>query len=165
MSLFSGTTKYNYPDGGYAWVSIPSGKLHRADGPAVEWPNGTKEWWFDGKPHRTDGPAIVLPTGYKAWYLHGKYHRVDGPAIEWPNGVKNWYLNDAQTTPEYISALCAVRKFRDRVRKFNSVLGFNLMHLLKLSRTKAVIEWYYSPENGGGKLAKKRIERMFPDRM
>jgi len=24
-------------------------KLHREDGPARVWPNGTKEWWLDGK--------------------------------------------------------------------------------------------------------------------
>jgi hypothetical protein len=217
MSLFSriidwiGTTKTNYPGGGYAWVFIPSGKFHRVDGPARKFSNGTTAWYLYGKLHRVDGPAYEEPTGYKAWYINGELHRVDGPAIVWSygkkewyindklhrvdgpvyeeptrykawyingklhrvdgpaiecrDGRKSWYINDEPTTQEYIFALCAVRKFRDRVRKFNSVLGFNLAHLLKLSRTKAVIEWYYSPENGGGKLAKKRIERMFPDRI
>jgi hypothetical protein len=24
-------------------------KLHRTDGPAIEWASGSKEWWLDGK--------------------------------------------------------------------------------------------------------------------
>ena len=28
-----------------------NGKLHREDGPAVEWPNGNKEWWLNDKPY------------------------------------------------------------------------------------------------------------------
>ena len=34
--------------------------------------NGTKEWYLDGKLHRTDGPAIEYSDGYKAWYLNGR---------------------------------------------------------------------------------------------
>lgn len=25
------------------------GKLHREDGPAIEWDNGDKEWWVNGE--------------------------------------------------------------------------------------------------------------------
>ncbi len=46
-------------------------KLHREDGPAVEYANGSKSWWFHGKRHREDGPAIELTDGYKSWYLNG----------------------------------------------------------------------------------------------
>jgi len=31
--------------------------LHREDGPAVEWYNGSKEWYKNAKLHREDGPA------------------------------------------------------------------------------------------------------------
>jgi hypothetical protein len=27
------------------------GKYHREDGPAVEWANGSKEWWLNGTSH------------------------------------------------------------------------------------------------------------------
>lgn len=37
-----------------------TGKLHRTDGPAVEYKDIGKEWWVDGKLHRTDGPAVEL---------------------------------------------------------------------------------------------------------
>jgi hypothetical protein len=55
---------------------------------------GTKRWMLNGKLHRVDGPAIEWAKGSKSWYLHGKRHRVDGPAIEYADGDKGWRLND-----------------------------------------------------------------------
>ena len=46
--------------------------LHREDGPAVEWWDGSKEWYLNGKRHREDGPAIEYFFGNKYWYLNGK---------------------------------------------------------------------------------------------
>jgi hypothetical protein len=34
-------------DYGTKWWRV-SGKLHREDGPAIEWGNGRKEWWWQG---------------------------------------------------------------------------------------------------------------------
>ena len=48
------------------------GKLHREDGPAVEWSNGSKAWYMHGERHREDGAAVESLNGYKAWWLHGK---------------------------------------------------------------------------------------------
>jgi hypothetical protein len=44
--------------------------------------------------HREDGPAIEYVDGSKDWYLNGKRHREGGPAIEYANGNKYWYLNN-----------------------------------------------------------------------
>jgi hypothetical protein len=66
-------------------------KLHREDGPAVEYASGAKFWFRDGKRHREDGPAIEHADGSKEWYRDGKRHREDGPAIEWSDGSKFWY--------------------------------------------------------------------------
>ena len=52
-----------------------SKKLHRIDGPAVEYADGCK-------------------YGYKSWYVDGKRHRIDGPAIEYANGVRVWYVDN-----------------------------------------------------------------------
>ena len=41
---FSSRTKY--------W--LVNGKRHREDGPASEWSNGTKSWWFNGPFNNTD---------------------------------------------------------------------------------------------------------------
>jgi hypothetical protein len=54
---------------------------------------GNKSWWFNGKLHREDGPAIEYSSGSKQWYRNGKKHRIDGPACEYCNGDKFWYLN------------------------------------------------------------------------
>jgi hypothetical protein len=72
--------------------------LHRVDGPAIEWSDGSKEWYLDGKLHREDGPAVEWLNVSKDWYMNGKRHREDGPAVEWANGTKEWYLNGKQLT-------------------------------------------------------------------
>ena len=67
------------------------GVLHREDGPAVEYSNGTMVWYIGGKKHRTDGPAIEYSSGKKCWCHNGEFHRLDGPAIERPDGRMDWY--------------------------------------------------------------------------
>jgi hypothetical protein len=59
---------------------------------------GTKRWYLNGKLHREDGPAIEWPNGTKYWVLNGIWHREDGPAIEEPDGLKSWYLNNKKVT-------------------------------------------------------------------
>ena len=49
-----------------------AGRLHRTDGPAIEWYDGDLEWFHNGKRHRTDGPAIVRVDGTLAWWINGK---------------------------------------------------------------------------------------------
>jgi len=73
-------------------------KLHRTDGPTVEYASGTKFWCLDGKLHRVDGPAVEWASGSKEWWLNGKRHRVDGPACEYADGGKHWYLDGKELT-------------------------------------------------------------------
>ena len=55
----------------------------------------TTKWYNeDNKLHREDGPAVEYSDGEKYWYLNGKRHREDGPAIEYANGDKSWYIDD-----------------------------------------------------------------------
>jgi hypothetical protein len=49
-----------------------NGCLHRVDGPAIEFPNGSSIWCINGVPHREDGPAVKLVDGSEKWYLNGK---------------------------------------------------------------------------------------------
>ncbi len=62
--------------------------------------DGDKSWYLNDKLHREDGPAIEYANGHKAWYLNDKLHREDGPAVEWADGTKFWYLNDKKVTEE-----------------------------------------------------------------
>jgi hypothetical protein len=67
-----------------------NGKLHRIDGPAIEYMSGGKEWHLYGNLHREDGPAVV-GDAVNLWYLNDLLHREDGPAAECANGDKEWY--------------------------------------------------------------------------
>ena len=58
------------------------------------------EWLINGKLHRKDGPAIEYASGSKFWYLNGLCHREDGPAVEYASGSKYWCLNGKQLTEE-----------------------------------------------------------------
>jgi hypothetical protein len=60
--------KYYYKDGTSS-SGLCSMPLHRTDGPAIEYYNGTKIWYVDGKLHRTDGPALEHSNGNKQWYV------------------------------------------------------------------------------------------------
>lgn len=67
-------------------------RLHRLDGPAIEWSDNSKVWYQKGVIHRIDGPAIEWPSGHKEWLIRGLRHRLDGPAVEYVNGYKEWYF-------------------------------------------------------------------------
>jgi len=51
---------------------------HRTDGPAVEGHRddgsvGDKHWLVNGKLHRLDGPAVEYLYGRKEWYVNGVF--------------------------------------------------------------------------------------------
>lgn len=48
------------------------GDIHREDGPAYEWTNGDKYWYFNGYRHRIEGPAIEWFFGHKFWCVKGE---------------------------------------------------------------------------------------------
>lgn len=68
--IYSASSPYKDSKGTRRWYV--DGKLHRADGPAVEWANGDKEWWVNDKVHRIDGPAVEYADGHQLWYVNGK---------------------------------------------------------------------------------------------
>ena len=85
-----------------------NGQLHRLDGPAAEYADGSKFWYVEGKLHRLDGPAAECASGTKQWYVEGKCHRLDGPAIEYASGTKWWYVEGKWLTEKQFKALTAV---------------------------------------------------------
>ena len=55
--------------------------------------------------HRTDGPAIEYADGSKSWYQNDQRHRIDGPAIECTNGRKLWFIDGNRLTEaEFLAA-------------------------------------------------------------
>ena len=67
--------------------------LHRVDGPAMSFSDGTKAWYKDGLLHRIGGPAFEYANGTQLWMVNGNYHRTDGPAVVYANGVQSYWLN------------------------------------------------------------------------
>lgn len=78
------------PDGTINYYDS-AGNLHRRQGPAVIYPDGTLAWYDHGKLHRDEGPAVIKPNGAQVWYNHGKVHREDGPAIIYNNSRPGMY--------------------------------------------------------------------------
>ena len=79
-----------YPDGSKKYFI--NGEPHRADGPALEWADRSKLYYIDGELHRTDGPAYEDEDGDKLYCKHGKLHRTDGPAYIM-HGYKLHFIN------------------------------------------------------------------------
>jgi hypothetical protein len=61
---------------------------------------GTKRWYLNNKLHREDGPAIEYENGDIWWMKDDLLHREDGPAIEYSDGTKEWCLNGKKYTEE-----------------------------------------------------------------
>lgn len=61
--------------------------------------------YLDGKLHREDGPAIEFKDGHKIWYLHEKPHRIDGPAVEGLNGINEWWINGVKFTENEFNSI------------------------------------------------------------
>ena len=61
--------------------------------------NRRTEWRLNGKLHREDGPAIEWASGTKEWYLNGKRHREDGPAVEYIDGSKKYWIDGVRVKP------------------------------------------------------------------
>ena len=68
--------------------------LVKPDSTSQKYPSCTEWHNFSRKLHRLDGPAIEYANGYKAWYVNDRLHRLDGPAIECADGGKWWYVDD-----------------------------------------------------------------------
>jgi hypothetical protein len=74
--------------------------------------NGYKEWRVDGKLHRLDGPAIEFTNGSKAWYVDNRLHRLDGPAVEWADGSRQWWVNGERLIQEQFNRYPLVVLYR-----------------------------------------------------
>tara|TARA_R110001632_G_scaffold84726_2_gene186623 strand:+ start:417 stop:680 length:264 start_codon:yes stop_codon:yes gene_type:complete len=60
--------------------------------------------------HREDGPAVEYSDGSKAWYINGLLHREDGPAYEDVNGTKRWFINGKKLTEDEFNDRLKIKK-------------------------------------------------------
>lgn len=49
-----------------------AGELHRLNGPAIIWVDGTELWYCSGQLHRDGGPAVVRTNGNNEYWEHGQ---------------------------------------------------------------------------------------------
>ena len=54
------------------------------------------EVWEDenGHIHREDGPAVIYDDGSVEYWQHGRLHRIGGPAIDYPDTFRKWYQDN-----------------------------------------------------------------------
>lgn len=83
-------------DDGSRYYYNARGRLHRENGPAIEYTGGGYIWSRNGQFHRENGPAIEWPDGTKFWYQCGLLQRADGPAIMRPDGSCEWWINGTE---------------------------------------------------------------------
>ena len=57
----------------------------------MEIPKDAERWLVNGVLHREDGPAVIYPDGTEQWYLNGRLHRTNGPAVSMIDGEKQWW--------------------------------------------------------------------------
>jgi len=79
-------------------------QLHsQNDLPAIEYANGTKEWYQHGELHReNDLPAVEFANGDKIWYQRGVRKRENYlPSIEYIKGIRGWYKNGVYLPSEF----------------------------------------------------------------
>ena len=81
------------------------GQLHREDGPAVIYANGTCFWYVNGLLHRLNAPAGIYASGTEEWWQHGQLHREDGPAVVFPDGGCSWYIHGIRKTETEVRLL------------------------------------------------------------
>lgn len=98
--LYKGVSRQSKPHKdryGHIWWKLSDGRIHREDGPAVEYNNGGKAWYLFNKPHRTDGYAIIdLMYNDKSFYVMGtRYDDV----MSWAKAAVQYEHHDAEYKP------------------------------------------------------------------
>ena len=81
-------------------------------------------WYFKGYlVHRLDGPAMEFANGSKWWFQNGLYHRLDGPAVEWSNGsVEYWIEGKILSEEQWLShPLVKQRMLLDKINRIKEI--------------------------------------------
>ena len=54
-------------------IYYKDGKIHKEDGPAIEWEDGSKYWYCEGHLHRKNKPAVIQMDGLCEWWENGNF--------------------------------------------------------------------------------------------
>lgn len=61
---------------------------------------GHTAWYCNDYPHRANGPAIIYPDGAQFWFYNGHRHRNSGPAVTLSNYYVEYWVK-GQELSEY----------------------------------------------------------------
>ena len=96
----------------------------------------TIRWYNEqGKLHREDGPAVEYADGSKSWFRNGQFHREDGPAVEYADGRKYWYINDKELTETEFN-----NRINKKAFVFNKNLDYSEADCNKYKTPQSIIE-------------------------
>lgn len=83
-----------------------------------------------------------------------------GALLEALSHQENWYFAISDEAIRRRDAISKIARVRAHLRTFDLP---NRWRLTRMVQTRAFMEWWYDPEQGGGKLAKQAIERSIAD--
>lgn len=72
------------------------GNYHREDGPAFIYSDGDHGWFFHGKLHRLNGPAVeYFSEGKYLWFIRGVFLGHDFPVWAKETGIDPYDIKEA----------------------------------------------------------------------
>jgi hypothetical protein len=135
-----------------------NGEIHRdGDLPAIECKVDMSNWWFQhGRIHRDNDKPAYMSDHRQAWYRHGERHRLTGPSVlrrymysEWER--EYWIYNEKYTESDFKRVIGNTKRM---------IRNIKLRRFVRLCRSKAFNEYFYSAGQMGRKWDIKKIERL-----
>ena len=98
-------------------------KIHREDGPAIEYNNGCKEWWFNGNQtleaniyeFTSASGRYVLEDKTIMYFKEGLAHNENGPAIEGED-FKEWWINGKKLTEQEFKEYIVKKNLHEKLQ-------------------------------------------------
>lgn len=79
--------------------------------------DGTIRYYKNGKLHREDGPAVQYHKGRSVWLINGDIHREDGPAIEGGSAKPSWFILGKEITEEDFKQWVIKKKLNENLQQ------------------------------------------------
>lgn len=113
--------------------------------------DGANHWTNEeGRLHREDGPAIEYLNGDWSWLFNGKWHRISGPS-EWIGRKYGWWVNDENITDLVHECLRRATDLPETVHL--SVLAVRMCELGDF-RLQEILDKFYAEQNQNERLEK-----------
>lgn len=149
-----------------------NGLLHRDDGPARIYSNGTTQWYQNGLLHRRDGPAVEANHEYCkkiVYYQHGEKHNEKGPAYvetwRFEHVIKYFFhdeLHHLQGPAYFINKISRDRTITKQVEQHYYIYGKYLTQDKFKKYTKIMKKFIQKCKEKYKQKKEKSLEKIFP---